>query len=100
MTSWICARGQVLGQFFSLAIPYARLAHVFDLDWAESQGSPTHIVRLSVGLESEDDLEKYVSRASEGFAAPWPSLSHSFQCWGKKSNTVPGFFRMEGGNRF
>ncbi|KAJ5632085.1 hypothetical protein N7490_008424 [Penicillium lividum] len=63
-------KGPSLGTNFSLAIPYAQLAHVFDLDWAESQGIPKHIVRLSVGLESEDDLVKCVSRALEGLASP------------------------------
>ncbi|KAJ5112957.1 hypothetical protein N7456_001491 [Penicillium angulare] len=63
-------KGPSIGTNFSLAIPYAQLAHVFDLDWAESQGIPKHIVRLSVGLESEDDLVKCVSRALEGLASP------------------------------
>ncbi|KAJ5915315.1 hypothetical protein N7454_011069 [Penicillium verhagenii] len=67
-------KGPSIGTNFSLAIPYAQLAHVFDLDWAESQGIPKHIVRLSVGLESEDDLVDCVSRALEGLASPQPVL--------------------------
>ncbi|KAJ5260479.1 hypothetical protein N7478_012084 [Penicillium angulare] len=63
-------KGPSIGTNFSLAIPYAQLAHVFDLDWAESQGIPKHIVRLSVGLESEDDLVECVSRALEGLVSP------------------------------
>lgn len=62
-------KGPSIGTNFSLALPYAQLSHVFDLDWAESQGIPKHIVRLSVGLESEDELVKCVSRALEGFTS-------------------------------
>lgn len=48
----IC-KGPNLGANFSLALPYAQLSHVHELDWAESQGVPKHIVRISVGLETE-----------------------------------------------
>lgn len=48
----IC-KGPNLGANFSLALPYAQLSHVHELDWAESQGLPKHIVRISVGLETE-----------------------------------------------
>ncbi|KAL4944309.1 hypothetical protein BDV06DRAFT_220463 [Aspergillus oleicola] len=56
-------KGPTVGTNFSLALPYAYLAHVFDMDWAESQGIPRHIVRISVGLEREEDLILCVSLA-------------------------------------
>jgi cystathionine gamma-synthase len=51
----IC-KGPNVGTNFSLALPYAQLSHVHELDWAESQGVPKHIVRISVGLEAEETL--------------------------------------------
>jgi cystathionine gamma-synthase len=51
----IC-KGPNVGTNFSLALPYAQLSHALELDWAESQGVPRHIVRISVGLELEELL--------------------------------------------
>lgn len=34
----------------------SQIAHASELDWAESQGMPRHIVRISVGLEEESTL--------------------------------------------
>ncbi|RDW90302.1 uncharacterized protein DSM5745_02077 [Aspergillus mulundensis] len=59
-------KGPSVGTNFSLALPYAQLAHVFELDWAEEQGIPRHIVRFSVGLEREADLIECVERALRG----------------------------------
>ncbi|KAL4966036.1 pyridoxal phosphate-dependent transferase [Aspergillus stella-maris] len=58
-------KGPTVGTNFSLALPYAWLAHVFDMEWAESQGIPRHIVRISVGLEGEGDLVRCVGKALE-----------------------------------
>lgn len=51
----IC-KGPSLGTSFSLLCPYVLLAHYDELSWAESCGVPSHLLRLSVGLESSDDL--------------------------------------------
>lgn len=60
----IC-KGPSIGTNFSLALPYAQLAHVHELDWAESQGIPKHIVRISAGLERTVDL---IDRVTEALA--------------------------------
>jgi len=49
-------KGPSFGTNFTLVLPYAQLAHAFELDWAESQGMPKHIIRISVGLEDEELL--------------------------------------------
>ncbi|KAL4878096.1 putative cystathionine gamma-synthase [Aspergillus karnatakaensis] len=59
-------KGPSVGTNFSLALPYSQLAHVFELDWAEEQGIPKHIVRFSVGLEREGDLIACVVKALQG----------------------------------
>jgi len=60
----IC-KGPSIGTNFSLALPYAQLSHVHELDWAESQGIPKHIVRISAGLERTVDL---IDRVTEALA--------------------------------
>lgn len=60
----IC-KGPNVGANFSLALPYAQLSHVHELDWAESQGVPKHIVRISVGLEVESTLIDRITDALE-----------------------------------
>jgi cystathionine gamma-synthase len=57
------AKGPSLGTNFTLAIPYAFLAHFRELDWAASYDVPRHIVRISVGLEDADELLKVVEQA-------------------------------------
>jgi cystathionine gamma-synthase len=56
-------KGPNIGTNFSLALPYAQLSHVHELDWAESNGVPKHIVRISVGLETEASLVDRVTDA-------------------------------------
>ena len=56
-------KGTSFGTNFTLAIPYVQLAHYKDQDWAESYGIPKHLIRLSVGLESESQILKVVSQA-------------------------------------
>ncbi|KAL4949782.1 pyridoxal phosphate-dependent transferase [Aspergillus filifer] len=62
-------KGSTVGTNFSLALPYAWLAHVFDMEWAESQGIPRHIVRISAGLEREEDLICCVGKALDAAVA-------------------------------
>lgn len=45
------AKGPSLGTNFTLACPYALLAHYTELDWASGYGVVEHLVRISVGLE-------------------------------------------------
>lgn len=49
-------KGPSLGTNFTLASPYAILAHYAELDWAKSFGVPKHLIRVSVGLENHDHL--------------------------------------------
>ncbi|KAI8612150.1 pyridoxal phosphate-dependent transferase [Chytriomyces sp. MP71] len=50
------AKGPSLGTNFTLASPYTILAHFTELEWAESFGVSARLVRVSVGLESEEEL--------------------------------------------
>lgn len=56
-------KGPSLGTNFTLAIPYAFLAHFRELDWAASYDVPRHIVRISVGLEDTEKLLRVVEKA-------------------------------------
>ena len=49
-------KGPSLGTNFTLVCPYVQLAHFKELKWAESCGVPEHLLRVSVGLENEDEL--------------------------------------------
>jgi cystathionine gamma-synthase len=50
------SKGPSLGTNFTLASPYAILAHYTELAWAQTFGVPKHLIRVSVGLESHDHL--------------------------------------------
>jgi cystathionine gamma-synthase len=50
------AKGPSLGTNFTLASPYAILAHYTELDWALDFGVARHLIRVSVGLEGSDRL--------------------------------------------
>lgn len=50
------SKGPSLGTNYSLACPYTLLAHFNELDWVESVGVSPYLVRVSVGLEDEDEL--------------------------------------------
>lgn len=50
------SKGPSLGTNFTLACPYTLLAHYDELPWAESCGVPTHLIRVSTGLEPTADL--------------------------------------------
>ena len=57
------AKGPSLGTDFTLASPYAILAHYGDMEWAEGYGVVEHLMRISVGLEEEKWLLGRVERA-------------------------------------
>jgi cystathionine gamma-synthase len=50
------SKGPNLGTNFTLACPFTILAHYDELDFVESCGVSRHLIRISVGLESSDDL--------------------------------------------
>jgi len=50
------SKGPSLGTNFTLVCPYVQLAHFNELEWAESCGVSEHLLRVSVGLENEDEL--------------------------------------------
>tara|TARA_Y100001968_G_scaffold331553_1_gene386596 strand:- start:17497 stop:18963 length:1467 start_codon:yes stop_codon:yes gene_type:complete len=50
------SKGPSLGNKFTLVCPYVQLAHYRELDWAESFGVPSHLIRVSVGIENKDYL--------------------------------------------
>ncbi len=49
-------KGPSLGTNFTLVCPYVQLAHFKELKWADSCGVSEHLLRVSVGLENEDEL--------------------------------------------
>jgi cystathionine gamma-synthase len=53
-----CAKGPSLGTNFTLASPYAILAHYTELDWALEYGVARHLIRVSIGLEDRQQLLK------------------------------------------
>ncbi len=59
-------KGPSLGTDFTLACPFALLAHYTELDWAETFGIPRHLIRISVGLEDPTDLWPRIKTALEG----------------------------------
>ncbi|MEM6885352.1 MAG: PLP-dependent transferase [Verrucomicrobiota bacterium] len=59
-------KGPTLGTNFSLACPYTLLAHYDELEWAESCGVSRWLIRISIGLEPEDEI---ISRFAEALAA-------------------------------
>ncbi|KAJ9303271.1 hypothetical protein DTO271G3_645 [Paecilomyces variotii] len=59
-------KGTSIGANFTLAVPYAQLAHFRELDLAEENGVPRHIIRISVGI---DDTEKLLDRVRKALVA-------------------------------
>ena len=57
------SKGPSLGTKFTLVCPYVLLAHYDELAWAESFGIPSHLIRVSVGLEDQDRLWRKFSEA-------------------------------------
>ena len=58
-------KGPSLGTAFTLACPYVLLAHYGELSWAKSCGVPSHLLRVSVGLERPQELWERFQRAFE-----------------------------------
>ena len=58
-------KGPSLGTAFTLVCPYVMLAHYEELAWAASCGVPSHLLRVSVGLEQPQELWERFQRAFE-----------------------------------
>lgn len=58
-------KGPSLGTNFTLVCPYTLLAHYEELDWAASCGVPSHLLRVSAGLEDSAEL---IARFAEALA--------------------------------
>jgi cystathionine gamma-synthase len=56
-------KGPSLGTPFTLMCPYVLLAHYDELDWAQACGVPSHLLRVSVGLERPEELWQRFERA-------------------------------------
>lgn len=57
------AKGPSLGTNFTLCCAYTLLAHYSELDWAAQYGVVEHLVRISVGIESQELLKDLVNKA-------------------------------------
>lgn len=57
------SKGPSLGTNFSLACPYAILAHFQELDEVEKWGVDKNLIRISIGLEDTDELIKVFQNA-------------------------------------
>ena len=51
-------KGPSLGTAFTLVCPYVLLAHYDELVWANRCDVPSHLLRVSVGIEEQEDLWK------------------------------------------
>ena len=56
-------KGPSLGTNFTLSCPYVILAHYTELEWASQFDIEPDLVRISVGLEDQEDLIARVDRA-------------------------------------
>ena len=57
------AKGPSLGTNFTLCCAYALFAHYSELEWAAEFGVVEHLVRVSVGIESREELDELVGTA-------------------------------------
>ncbi len=60
------SKGPSLGTNYALACPFTLLAHFGELDWAESLGVSRWLIRVSVGLESPEDIIQRFDEALSG----------------------------------
>lgn len=67
------AKGPSLGTNFTLCCAYTLFAHYSELEWAGEYGVIEHLVRISVGIESREDLDELVGTALDAAAK---SLAH------------------------
>ena len=58
-------KGPSLGTSFTLVCPYVLLAHYEELAWAKRCDVPSHLLRVSVGLEEPQDLWERFLQALE-----------------------------------
>jgi len=56
-------KGPSLGTVFTLACPFTLLAHYTELEWAEACGIPSHLIRISAGLEEAEELWRRLEAA-------------------------------------
>jgi cystathionine gamma-synthase len=56
-------KGPSLGTIFTLTSPYVLLAHYREFDWAAGFGVPADLLRISVGVEDEEDLKSRFATA-------------------------------------
>lgn len=59
-------KGPSLGTVFTLACPFTLLAHYTELEWAEACGVPSHLIRISAGIEDGEELWRRLEAALEG----------------------------------
>lgn len=57
------SKGPSFGTPFTLACPYTMLAHYLELDWAEGCGVPSHLIRVSCGVEDTGTLLAHFAEA-------------------------------------
>ncbi|EEU47097.1 uncharacterized protein NECHADRAFT_78174 [Fusarium vanettenii 77-13-4] len=57
------AKGPSLGTNFTLCCTYALFTHYSELEWAAEFGVVEHLVRISVGIESQGELDALVATA-------------------------------------
>ncbi|KAM6524091.1 hypothetical protein FSOLCH5_004698 [Fusarium solani] len=57
------AKGPSLGTNFTLCCAYALFAHYSELEWAAEFGVVEHLVRMSVGIECQEELDELVGTA-------------------------------------
>lgn len=58
-------KGPSFGTPFTLACPYTLLAHYLELDWADACGVPSHLIRVSCGVEETAGLLAQFAAALE-----------------------------------
>jgi len=56
-------KGPSLGTVFTLACPFTLMAHYTELDWVKSCGVPSHLIRISAGLEDAEELWRRLEAA-------------------------------------
>lgn len=56
-------KGSSFGTNFTLAIPYVQLANYWNQDKVAKHGVPRHIIRISVGLEDQEQIVKAAAKA-------------------------------------
>ena len=57
------SKGPSLGTQFTIVCPYVQLAHYNEIEWAQSFGIPSHLIRVSVGLEDIEILWDIFAKA-------------------------------------